>query len=626
MDFLLSSLSSYLPNVMSNPLFGVLALLGVAVVLFIQNKLRMDVIALLVMLGFGVSGILTPTEIFAGFSDPNIILLALLYIVGESLARTGVAYQMSDWLMRVAGSSETKVLVLLMLSVGTLGAFMSSTGIVAIFIPVVLAICAGMNISPRRLMMPLSIAGLISGMMTLIATAPNLVTHSELIKAGYEGFQFFSFTPLGALILLLGIGYMLIARRWLDDGSEMAQSNNNEDSMMQLIEEYNLKGRAKMVILDEDSFLVGKTIDELKLRSEYKLNIIAIQRYKNFQRTTIAAFSNDQLQKKDILLMDIGVDEERFAELCAEFKLQTVELKGEYFSTQAKSVGMAELGVMPETETIGKKVSDLHLRSSYGLSIVGIKREKQILQNELLNETLKSGDILLVMGVWSKIATLIKERQDFFLLGLPKESKQAVPAASQAPHALFAVVLMVLLMAASIVPNVIAALICVMLLMKFRCIDAQSAYNSIHFPSLVLIVGMMPFSTAMQKTGGVALMVEKFIVITGGTETGSFFILLGLFALTAVIGLFISNTATAILMAPIAIEVAHQLDYSPAALVMTITIASSAAFMTPISSPVNTMVIGPAGYRFMDFVKVGVPFTIIVMFATVLLVPILFPL
>lgn len=172
----------------------------------------------------------------------------------------------------------------------------------------------------------------------------------------------------------------------------------------------------------------------------------------------------------------------------------------------------------------------------------------------------------------------------------------------------------------------IAALICCLLLGKFRCIDMKSAYDSIHFPTLLLIVGMMPFSTAMQKTGGVALMVEEFIRLTGGSETSYIFILIGLFALTAIVGLFISNTATAILMAPIAIEVARQLGYSPIALVMVITIASSAAFMTPISSPVNTMVIAPAGYRFMDFVKVGVPFTILVMFATVLIVPLLFPL
>lgn len=620
------NISQLLPDFISPSLGFVLALLALAIVLFIQNKLRMDVIALLVMLGFGLSGILTTQEIFAGLGDPNIVLLALLYIIGEGLARTGVANMISDWLMRVAGASETKVLVLLMLSIGLLGSFMSSTGIVAIFIPVVLAICAGMNLSPRRLMMPLSMAGLISGMMTLIATAPNLVTHSELVKEGYKGFHFFSFTPIGLVVLVLGIGYMLIARRWLDDGKAPTVNLSNENSMANLIEEYQLHGRAKMVIVSENSPFLGKTIDELKLRSQYQLNIIAIQRFKNFRHITIAAFGNVQLQHKDVLLMDIGIEEAQFAALCETFKLQMIELKGSYFSTQAQSVGMAELAVIPETESIGRSIVDLRFRPTFGVSIIGIKRDKTILQNNLLNETIKSGDILLVIGIWSKIQQLAKERKDFFLLGLPKESKQAVPAASQAPHAIFSVLVMVLLMVTGIVPNVIAALIGCLLLGKFRCVDMKSAYDSIHIPSIILIVGMMPFSIAMQKTGGVTLMVDGFLRITGGAQTSAALILMSLFALTAIVGLFISNTATAILMAPIAIEIANQLGYSPTALVMVVAIASSAAFMTPISSPVNTMVIGPAGYRFIDFVKIGVPFTLIVMAATVLLVPILFPL
>ncbi len=622
-------MTAFIENISNHfpPLYFVLALLGMAITLFIQNKLRMDTVALLVMLGFGLSGILTTEEIFAGLGDPNIVLLALLYIIGEGLARTGVANMISDWLMRVAGASETKLLVLLMLSIGLLGSFMSSTGIVAIFIPVVLAICASMNISPRRLMMPLSMAGLISGMMTLIATAPNLVTHSELIKEGYKGFHFFSFTPIGIVVLILAIAYMLVARHWLnDDKIAPSSTNNSDDSMAKLIEEYQLNGRAKMVILAADSPFIGKTIDELKLRSLYQMNVIAVQRFKNFSHLTLAAFGNTQLQKKDILLMDIGISEEEFEALCEQFKLQHIELKGSYFSTHAKSVGMAELAIKPETESVGRSISELGFRPRYGVSIIGIKRDKTILQDNLLNETLKSGDILLVIGIWSKIEMLVNNRKDFFLLTLPKESKQAVPAASQAPHAIFSVFVMVLLMVTGIVPNVIAALIGCLLLGKFRCIDMKSAYASIHIPSLILIVGMMPFSIAMQKTGGVSLMVEEFIRMTGGATTSPFFILLGLFALTAVVGLFISNTATSILMAPIAIEIAKQLGYSPTALVMVVAIASSAAFMTPISSPVNTMVIGPAGYRFGDFVKIGVPFTIIVMFATVLLVPLLFPL
>jgi len=196
-------------------LVWVLTLLFIAIVLFTTNKVRMDVVALLVITAFVLSGTLTVNEAVAGFSDPNILLIAALFVIGEGLVRTGVAYQMGDWLVRVAGSGETRLLVFLMVSVAGLGAFMSSTGVVAIFIPVVLSVSARMKISPSRLMMPLGFAGLISGMMTLVATPPNMVVNSVLEMEGIKGFHFFSVTPIGLLILLAGVGYMLIARHWL---------------------------------------------------------------------------------------------------------------------------------------------------------------------------------------------------------------------------------------------------------------------------------------------------------------------------------------------------------------------------------------------------------------------------
>ena len=507
----MESLLSYLPNFMLQPLFWVLAWLGVAIFLFLQNKLRLDVIALIILVGFALSGILTLEEVLAGFSNPNMLLLALLYVVGEALSRTGIAYQISEHLMRIAGANEAKIIMLLMFAITTIGSFMSSTGIVAIFIPVVVAICSSMNIAPRRLMMSLSMAGLISGMTTLIATVPNLVTHAELVKAGYAGFEFFDFAPIGFVVMVVAMLYMLIARNWLDNGEQAATSTSKEETMSNLIAEYHLNGRAKMVILTEHSPFIGKTIDQLKLRSAYHLNIIAIQRYKNFRNITLAAFGNDQLRKKDILLMDIDVDEVRFTELCQEFKLQIIELKGEYFSTHAKSVGMAEFTVKPETETIGRTIDSLNFRSRYGLSVVGIKRDAQILQQELLKETVKSGDVLLVMGVWQKITVMAQNMKDLILLDMPKESKLAAPAASQAPYALFSVAVMVALMMSGIVPNVIAGFIGCLLLGAFRCIDMKTAYNAIHFPSIILIIGMMPFSIALQKTGGVAMMVQEFV-------------------------------------------------------------------------------------------------------------------
>lgn len=620
----MSSLLAYLPDFIQQPLFWVLALLVFAIWQFIQNKLRMDIVALIVIAFFNLSGILTVQEVFAGLSDPNVVLIALLFIVGEGLVRTGIAYQVSDWLMRVSGASEVRVLVLLMLSIAILGSFMSSTGIVAIFIPVVLAICSGMKISPKRLMMPLSIAGLISGMMTLIATPPNLVAHSELVKATGQGLNFFSFTPIGVTILLLGIGYMLIARRWLDSGEKVESGIVATSSMSQFIEEYQLAGRAKMAIILPESTFVGKTINELNLRVEYGLNIVAIQRFKHFRRITISAFGTHTLREKDVLLMDIGVDSGEFSVLCDRFQLKEVELKGDYFSEHAKSVGMAELALMPESNSVGKSVSELKFRSTYGLSVVGIKRDNQILQENLISTPLRFGDILLVMGVWEQILTLNAQQRDFFLLNTPDEGKNAVPASSQAPHALLSVGIMVALMISGIVPNVMAALIACLLMGKFRCVDMKSAYASIHFPSLVLIVGMMPFSIAMQKTGGVTLIVDNLLALVGGL--GVHAVLFSLFILTAIISAFISNTATAILVMPIAIAIANQLGYSPVPFAMVVAVSASAAFMTPVSSPVNTMVLAPGGYRFMDFVKIGVPFTVLVMIVAILLIPILFPL
>ena len=606
------------------PLFWVICLLVVAVYLFIRNKIRMDMVALLVMLLFCLSGILSIQEVLAGFSDPNVILIALLFVVGESLVRTGIAYQVSEWLMKAAKNSETRVLVYLMLAVAGLGSFMSSTGVVAIFIPVVLVICQKMNISPKRLMMPLSVAGLISGMMTLIATAPNLVVNAELVRTEGIRFSFFSFTPVGAVILILGIFYMLIARRWLAVSDEDEDNTVSDHSITDLIEEYGLQERTKRFVVRQGSTFIGQSVEDLHLRSNYGLNILAIERWRRFRPVFLAAsLGKTEIREKDILLIDISNPELDLNEFCQRYTLEPAEIRSANFNEAARSIGMVELTPVPDGTAIGKSAAELRFRSGYGLNVVGIKRDGEILDGHLVEEPYKLGDLILVVGDWKLIRQLPERTKDFFVLNYPTEIKQAAPAQSQAPHALFTIALMVVMMVGGIVPNVIAALIACLLLGKFRCIDAKSAYDSIHWPSLILIIGMMPFSIALQKTGGVTLIVDFMLETVGGM--GKHWILISLFILTAIIGLFISNTATAILIAPIAISMANQLGLSPVPFVMTVAVAASAAFMTPISSPVNTMVVGPGGYKFGDFVKIGVPFTILVMLVTIFLVPVLFP-
>nr|WP_247718850.1 SLC13 family permease [Escherichia fergusonii] len=592
--------------------------------MFATGKVRMDAVALFVIVAFVLSGTLTISEAFSGFSDPNVVLIAALFIIGDGLVRTGVATVMGAWLVKVAGSSEIKMLVLLMLTVAGLGAFMSSTGVVAIFIPVVLSVSMRMQTSPSRLMMPLSFAGLISGMMTLVATPPNLVVNSELLREGFHGFSFFSVTPIGLVVLVFGILYMLIMRFMLKGDNPAQQGEGwKRRTFRDLIKEYRLTGRARRLAIRPGSPLVGQRLDDLKLRERYGANVIGVERWRRFRRVIVNVNGVSEFRARDVLLIDMSAADVDLRQFCSEQLLEPMVLRGEYFSDQALDVGMAEISLIPESELIGKSVREIGFRTRYGLNVVGLKRDGVALEGSLTDEPLRLGDIILVVGNWKLIGMLAKQGRDFVVLNMPAEVSEASPAHSQAPHAIFCLVLMIALMLTDEIPNPIAAIIACLLMGKFRCIDAESAYKAIHWPSIILIVGMMPFALALQKTGGVDLVVKGLMEVGGGK--GPYIMLGCLFVLCAVIGLFISNTATAVLMAPIALAAAKTMGVSPYPFAMVVAMAASAAFMTPVSSPVNTLVLGPGNYRFSDFVKIGVPFTIIVMAICLVIIPVMFP-
>ncbi|HHL1882642.1 SLC13 family permease [Klebsiella pneumoniae] len=609
---------------MNGELIWVLSLLAIAVVLFATGKVRMDAIALMVIVAFVLSGTLTLNEAFSGFSDPNVILIAALFIIGDGLVRTGVATKMGAWLVSVAGNSETKMLIYLMLTVAGLGAFMSSTGVVAIFIPVVLSVSARMNTSPSRLMMPLSFAGLISGMMTLVATPPNLVVNSELLREGLHGFSFFSVTPIGLVVLILGIVYMLAVRFMLKtDNGDSARDGRKRSTFRDLIREYHLTGRARRLAIRPGSPMIGQRLDDLKLRERYCANVIGVERWRRFRRVIVNVNGVSEFRARDVLLIDMSASDVDLRQFCGEQMLEPMVLRGEYFADQALDVGMAEVALIPDSEMIGKTVREIAFRTRFGLNIVGMKRDGKAMDGSVVDEPLQLGDILLVVGNWRQIALLAKRGRDFVVLNMPVEVDDASPAHSQAPHAIFCLVLMVALMLTDEIPNPIAAIIACLLMGKFRCINAESAYKAIHWPSIILIVGMMPFALALQKTGGVDLVVKGLMDVAGGE--GPYLMLGCLFVMCAAIGLFISNTATAVLMAPIALAAAKSMGVSPYPFAMVVAMAASAAFMTPVSSPVNTLVLGPGKYSFSDFVKIGVPLTILVMVVCVLLIPVLFP-
>ena len=608
---------------MNQPLLITLALLLTSMVLFIRNKPRMDVVALLVIVALPLTGVLTLEETIAGFSDPSVLLIAALFVIGDGLVRTGIAYKLGDWMAQQAGSSETRLLILLMLTVALLGSVMSSTGVVAIFIPVVMSISIRMGIPASRLMMPLSFAGLISGMLTLVATPPNLVVHSELIRQGLDGFSFFSFTPIGLVVLFSGIAYMLFARRWLASGQDRKDEPERQ-TMQDLAALYRLTERERRLRIEPDSPLLGRRLNELELRSEYGINVIAIERQQRFRNLLEVATGNSVPQAGDILLADLASPAIALLGAYQEIGVTPVSLESSYYSEHAHQLGLAEVALPPESRLPGKTIQELAFRSRHRLNVVGLRRNGKALEGLLVDEKLKPADTLLVAGSWKDIDRLHLSTRDFVLLSLPTEIKEVVPAARKAPYALLCLGVMIALMVSGVVSNLMAALIGCLLMGAFKCVTMDSAYRSIHWPSLVLIVGMLPFALALQKTGAIDLTVNGLLNLFGGA--GPRLLLAILFVATAGIGLFISNTATAVLMAPVAVATAQAMHCSPQPFVMTVALAASAAFMTPVSSPVNTLVLDPGGYRFSDFLKVGVPFTLLVMLISVLFVPLLFPL
>lgn len=284
---------------------------------------------------------------------------------------------------------------------------------------------------------------------------------------------------------------------------------------------------------------------------------------------------------------------------------------------------MAEMMVPAHSRLIGRTVVELEFRTVFDLNVIGLKRGTEPVSGSLLDEKLELGDTLLVVGPWRAIEKLVANRRDLILLNMPVEHDEIVAAPSRAPFAIATLLLVVVMMATGVVANVLAALVGCLLLGLFRCIDMNAAYRSIHWQSLVVIVGMLPFAIALQNTGGIDIAAAALMNAIG--DAGPRAALAAIFAVTAVLGLFVSNTATAVLMAPVALAVAESSGASPYPFAMTVALAASAAFMTPVSSPVNTLVVGPGDYRFFDFVRIGVPFAIVALLASVALVPWVFP-
>lgn len=608
---------------MTGEILFVFGLLLVTILLFVSGFWRLDVVAIMVILTLMLSGLLSPGDALAGFGDPVVLLIAGLFVVGEGLFRTGVAYRIGNWLMGVAGTSENRLLILLMLVVAGLSAFMSSTGAVAIFIPVALNLAAKADVSPSRLLMPMAFASLIGGMLTLIGTPPNLVVSTQLTREGLDSFGFFDFTPIGILVLAVAIGYILVVgSRSLPGETGVDGAIHDRLSLRDLAEVYDLIGQLNRLRIWTGSPLEGKTVPQAKLRTRYGVTVLGLERLRRRARAVTPVEIQTEFQVGDIIYVAgtaPQVDKLAEAEGVEQLGVQSGQVQ-----IAAQEVGLVEVLLAPRSALIGKTLSAARFRERYGLTVLGILRDGQPLQGNLVETVLGFGDSILMGGGWTQIELLQGEQKDFFVLNLPREMDEVAPERARAGWALAIVVGMIFLMAFKMTPSVTAVLLAALAMVLTGCVSMKDAYASINWESLVLIAGMLPMATVLEKTGGVELIADGLADSLG--DMGPLALMAGLFVITSVFSQVISNTATTVLLAPIAVSAALEVGVSPHPYLMTVALAASTAFATPMASPVNTLVMGPGEYKFNDFVKVGVPLQILAMVVTLLSVPLLFPL
>lgn len=607
---------------MTNETTFVFALIGVAGALMATNRVRFDMVSLLVVLALILSGVLSVNEAVAGFGSPVIALVAGLLVIGEMLSRTGVARLVGDWVLKHGGKSETRLLALIMGGAALLGSVMSSTAVVALFIPVVLRIAAETKLNAARMLIPLSYASLISGMLTLIGTTPNIVVNEKLISAGFTGFGFFSFSPVGVAVLIVSILYMLlVGRRMLGNKQGTESERKRRRSLYDLWHEHSPGSTYRKLRIEAGSPLEGMSIAETQLEKNYKVRIVGVLRHTAKGEEHIVSPDSKLELSAGTMLLVIGKPA-AFERLIGEKSLIVIPPDKSDRQHWLWDISGAAILIHPESQLLDKSLRECEFRSNYDVHVLGVRRNFKALE-DFEDVKLNPADSLLVVGTWSKIQQLAQKSHDFVITEFPAEHTDFVPSYKRMSTALVILAGMVALTLFNIVPLVAAVMIACLAAILTRCLTMEDAYRSIHLSSLVLIAGMLPLAHALDKTGGTRVIVEALMSAAG--DSGPYVLLTLVFFLTASLGLVLSNTASAVLVSPIAIHAAILLGVSPYPFAVAVLIAASSSFSTPVATPVVTLVVEPGRYVFMDFVKVGLPLLLLTYLTTLILAPLVFP-
>lgn len=610
-----------------------LTVLALASALFISGKVRSDLVAVGALIVLMLFQVLTPAEALSGFSNSVVIMMVGLFVVGGGIFQTGLAKMASRKLMQLAGTSETRLLVMVMLVTAAIGAFVSNTGTVAVMMPIVVSLAMSSGTNPGRLLMPLAFASSLGGMLTLIGTPPNLVISETLEQAGYKALSFFSFAPVGAICVVVGIVALLYLRRFLPSGEATGRKRGDSRSLHALAQKYQLSQNLFRIQVGAASPICSKTLLELDIPAQFALNVIEIRRKistKNQFFKTInqeIAGPDTVIEENDILYVNGAFEQaEKFARQygLALLDRQTLEKAAEGGHYATSDIGIAEVMLTPNSRLIGRPVKQSGFREKYKINILGIQRKDHYLLHNLKDERMRFGDALLVQGTWQDIAMLAAEQADVVVVGQPMEESRKVTTDIKAPIAAGIMLLMVVLLVSELIPAVASVMIAAALMVVFGCVrNMEEAYKIVNWESIVLIGGMIPMSIAIEKTGAAKLLSEGLVETLG--SYGPTALLAGIYFTTSILTLFISNTACAVLLAPIALTAALGLEVSPYPFLFAVSIGASMCFASPFSTPPNALVMSAGRYKFSHYLKVGLPLQFGMGAVMIAILPLLFP-
>ena len=609
-------------------MIATLIILALSAVFFAMGKVRSDLVALCALVALLLTGTLTPQEAISGFSNQVVIMMVGLFVVGGAIVQTGLAKKASGKIMMLAGDNEIGLFLLLMVVTAVIGAFVSNTGTVALMMPIVVSLAQKAKIRASRLLMPLAFASSMGGMLTLIGTPPNLVIQEALTESGHQPLGFFSFLPVGLVCIVVGIVVLLpLSKRFLngrqrgDDDGKARRRKTLDD----LLEEYSLKDDLSVFTVTDASLVKDKSIVELDVQRRYGLSVLEVRRVKKTHAKLMKeveqrlAGPDTRLMVGDIVY--VSGNKQQAEQMAADMQLNKTSQPLAFYD-----IGIAEAVLMHNSRLCGKTLRDGGLRRLYSVNVLGVRRGDDYITRNLADLKLRQGDILLIQGKWKNISRIANLAEGILVMGQPLEEAARVTLDYKAPLAAAIMVAMILTMVFDFIPvaPVTAVITAGLLMVLTGCIrSVEAAYKTINWESIVLIAAMLPMSVALEKTGASALVAR--MLADGLGQASPYALLAGVYFTTSLLTMFISNTATAVLMSPIALTSAMAIGVSPYPMLFAVTLGASMCFASPFSTPPNALVMQAGGYTFMDYIKVGLPLQIIMGLVMVFVLPLLFP-